>query len=294
MDQDFFIEETSPFKIIFYVLIFVGLIGGGIYYYLNYKNSNHLKLKDVTIELGSKLPQDKETYIETNNPSAYTIDLSMIKTDEEGNVNSAGEYSYKVKGSGETKKGKVYVKDTTKPTVEIEDLVVGVSEEFSPNDYLKKCEDYSLPCSVKFKNSKDLEINTKEGIFSTTIIISDAAGNELTKDVKLTVKGENTLGKKKAADLEYSYIEEPDPNWNNTYTLKLTKAVPEDSIEYNDYIVELSSKEYKFSKTIKERKMIVVFNRYKYVIGFSTKITFEDDSFIYVTKSNAEEIITEE
>lgn len=294
MDQDFFVEETSPLKVIFFVLIFIGLIGGSIYFYLNYKNSSHLKLKNITVELGTKLPTDKDTYLDTNKPENYTLDLSMIKTDEEGNVNVAGEYAYKVKGNGETKKGKVYVKDTTIPTYELENLTVGVKEEFSPNDYLTKCDDLSLPCTVKFKNAKDLDLNSKEGTYEVDIIISDAAGNEVTKTVKLTVKGENTLAKKKASDLEYSYIEEEDPNWNKTYTLKLTKGIAEDSIDYNDYISELGSKQYKLTKKIKEKKIITVYNKYNYVIGFSIKITFEDDTSIYVTKNNVEEIITEE
>ena len=293
MDQDFFIEETSPLKIIFYVILFLGLIGGSVYFYIDYKNSSHVKLKNVTVELGTKLPKDKETYIETNNKDAYSLDLSTISTDENGNVNMTGEYSFKVRGNGETKKGKVYVKDTTKPVIELEDLTVGVNESFSPNDYLTKCEDLSLPCTAKFQNAKDLEINTKEGTYSIKLIVSDAAGNEVTKDVKLIVSGESTLAKKKASDLTFSYLVDNDEEWNKSYTLKLDKAIAEDSVDYNDYINDLSTREYSFTKKVSEKKILTAYNKYNYVIGFSIKITFEDNSVLYITKDNAEEITDE-
>ena len=73
MDQDFYIEETSPIKVILATILFIGIIAGGIYYYLQYKNRTTLKLKNVTIELGSPLSQDKSVYIESNNIDAYYI-----------------------------------------------------------------------------------------------------------------------------------------------------------------------------------------------------------------------------
>ena len=58
MDQDFYIEESSPIKVIFALIIFAGLIAGGIYFYLDYKNKDNIKLKSVTVELGEKLSTD--------------------------------------------------------------------------------------------------------------------------------------------------------------------------------------------------------------------------------------------
>lgn len=294
MDQDFYIEESSPAKVIITVVIFAVLIIGGIYFYMDYKSKDNIKLKNVTVELGDKLSNDISTYITGNNISTYNLDVSSISVDDEGRTNSIGEYSYKIKKGGEIKKGKLYVKDTTKPIFEVEDLTVGVNEDYNPNDFLIKCEDLSLPCSVKFKKVKDLELNKEEGNYKTTIIISDNAGNEVVQNVNLIVSGENTLAKKKASNLEFDHLSEGDDNWDKSYTLKLDKGINEESIEYNDAINLVSTKEYEFSKGVADKKILVVYNKYNYVIGFSVKVTFEDDSILYITKDNATEKVVEE
>ncbi len=289
MDQDFYIEESSPIKVIITIIIFMALIAGGIYFYMDYKTKDNIKLKNVTVELGDKLSTDISTYITGNNIDTYSLDISNISVDEDGKTNSTGEYSYKIKKNGEVKKGKLYVKDTIKPSFKVEDLNVGVNEDFNPNDFLIKCEDLSLPCSVKFKKVKDLELNKEEGTYKTTIIISDAAGNEEVQDVNLIVSGEGTLAKKKASNLEFDHLSEEDTNWDKTYTLKLDKGINEESIEYNDAINLVSTKEYEFSKSITDKKILVIYNKYNYVIGFSVKVTFDDNSYIYITKDNATE-----
>ncbi len=289
MDQDFYIEESSPIKVIFALIIFAGLIAGGIYFYLDYKNKDNIKLKSVTVELGEKLSTDIKDYITGNNIEGYTLDVTNVSIDENGKTSSAGEYAYKVKKGSIIKKGKLYVKDTTKPLFEIEDLTVGVNEDFNPNDFLTKCTDLSLPCTVKFKKVKDLELNKNEGTYKVTLIISDAAGNEVTKESKLTVSGENTLQKKKASLLEFDHLSEEDSAYDKTYTLKLDKALNEESIEFNDALNKVSMKEYSFNKEVTDKKILIIYNKYNYVIGFSTKVTFDDGSILYITKDNATE-----
>ncbi len=294
MDQDFYIEDSSPAKVIITIIIFIGLIVAGIFFYMSYKSGNFAKLNNVTVELGDKLPTNIDTYITTNNTSGYKLDLSNIVVDEKGVVTSTGEYSFKVRKDSTVKKGKVYVKDTTKPIVEIEELTVGVNENFSPNDYLVKCEDLSLPCSVRFKNNRSLELNSKEGTYETTIIISDSEGNEVEKTTRLIVSGENTLANKKASLLEYDHLSEEDEKWNKSYTLKLAKGISDESLEYDKYIDEISTKEYDFSKEIADKRILVVYNKYNYVIGFSVKVTFDDNEILYLTKDNAVEKTVEE
>ena len=294
MDEDFIIDETNPFKVIVVVLLFIGIIGGGILFYLNYQKQDHVKVKDITVELGDKLPLEISAYAKGNNLETYKLDLSQVKVDDNNIATVTGEYSYRVIKNDKILKGKIYVKDTKAPIFTLENLEVGVNENFSPNDYILTCDDYSLPCSVKFKNAKDLELNSKEGVYDTTIIISDAEGNEVSKKVKLTVKGENTLLNKKSSDLEFSYLEEKDKDWDNTYTIKLDKAIDSDSIKYNDYINELGMKEYDFNKKVAGKKILVAYNKYHFVIGFSIKVNFEDGSYIFVNKGNAKEKVADD
>ncbi len=82
MDQDFYIEETSPFKIFITIVFFMALIAGGIYFYLSYKNADNIKLKNVTIELGDKLPTNIDYYASGNNLETYTINLTSISVDD--------------------------------------------------------------------------------------------------------------------------------------------------------------------------------------------------------------------
>ena len=293
MDQDFYIEESSPLKVILTIVLFLGLIGGGLYYYFNYHKETTVKLKNLTVELGNKLPTNINDYIECSNPATYKLDISSIKVDDNGNAISTGEYSYKVIKNNEIKKGKVFVKDTTKPNVVTTDLFVGVKEEFSPNDFISSCDDLSLPCTVKYKNISDENLNDNEGTYTINIIISDAEGNSVTKIVSLIVSGENTLANKKANDLEYDHLSEIDDNWDKSYTMKLDKAIVDSGINYNELFEELSSKEYDFDKEITDKRILVIYNKYNYVLGFSIKYTFSDSSYIYVTKENAKEKASE-
>lgn len=289
MDQDFYIEESSPLKVILAIIFFLGLIGGGLYYYFNYHKEIAIKLKNVTVELGTKIPNKIEDYIECDNPESYKLDTSSVIIDDNGNTTSTGEYSYKVMRDGKIKKGKIYVKDTIVPNVEVIDLNVGVKENFIAMDFVSKCEDLSLPCSVKFRNINDEKLSQNEGNYNLDIVISDAEGNSITKNVKLIVSGENVLANKKASDLEFNHLSENDPSWDKTYTLKLEKAINENGMAFNETIEDLSLKEYLFDKEISDKKVLVAYNKYNYAIGFSIKYTFIDNTYVYVTSDNAKE-----
>lgn len=289
MDQDFYIEETSPLKIFITILVFILIIAGGLYYYYNYRKENVVKLKNITVELGMPLSKDINSYIECAYPERYKLDLSNISIDENGNTNSTGEYSYKIIKNNEIKKGKLYVKDTTPPVVETQELTVGVNEEFDPSEFVSKCDDLSLPCIVKYKNNSEAKINNNEGTYNIDIIVSDNEGNSIKKNVTLHVSGTDTLKSTKASDLNFDHLSENDESWNQTYTLKLEKAISEESLKYDELIENISTKDYNFDKEISNKKIIVVYNKYNYVLGFSVKITFNDNTVLYVTNENTPE-----
>lgn len=289
MDEDFYIEETSPIKVIIAIIVFVGLIAGSIYYYINYVKETKVKLNNITVELGDKLPTDIKKYITCNNPETYKLDISSVLVNEAGITTSTGEYSYKIIKDSQVLKGKLYVKDTKKPDVEVTELTVGVNESFLPIDFVKTCSDLSMPCTAKYEKISDEDLNKKEGNYKFNIIITDNENNSITKEVSLIVKGENTLYKKKAADLEIDSISTNDAEWDHTFTVKLSEAVPEDSIKFKEIYDDVLLKEYTFDKKETGRDIIIVYNKYNFVIGISIKITFEDNSFIYITESNAVE-----
>ena len=75
MDEDFYIEDHYKRNVVIVFLI-ISLVIGGLYYgYKNYYKKNYLKVKDVTVELGSKLSTDIKDYIKCNNYDDYKLDL---------------------------------------------------------------------------------------------------------------------------------------------------------------------------------------------------------------------------
>jgi hypothetical protein len=294
MDQDFYFEETSPAKVIISILIFIIIIAGGIYYFLSQKNKIVVKLNNVTVELGDKVPSDNKTYLKCENPDNYYIDISKVSVDEAGNTNSTGEYSYLVKVNGEYKKGKIFVKDTTKPEVKVQDLTVGLNEEFMPYDFVESCTDLSLPCTARYKNITNEELNSKVGNYNVDIIISDNEGNEVEKQVKLIVSESETLLSKKESDLNFDHLSDEDKDWNKTYTLKLDKAIADGTARFDEVIEEISTKDYNFDKEVKDKVILVAYNKFNYAIGFSIKVTFNDGTIKYLTSTDSSDNKTNE
>lgn len=295
MDQDFYIEDTNPWKISFIIILIAALIGGGIFAYYKYFRDNIVKLKEVTVELGDKLPTDIKDYISAKNIDDYKLDISNISVDEEGNTNVRGEYSYKVSKHGEIKKGKIFVVDTTKPIVQTIDVTVGVNENFEPSEFLSSCEDLSLPCVASYKNKNDITLNDNAGSYNIDLVISDAAGNSVVKKVKLIVSSETTLEKQKMSDLTPVKTSLDDNSkWNKTYTLKLNNGLDPETEEFVKQVSELSAKEYQFDKTVAQKEIVEIYNKYDYVIGFSIMVTFDDNSVLFVTNENTKEIVETE
>lgn len=96
MDQDFYFEESNPkwVTIIIVILVIAGL-GAGYYFYKEYKKQV-VKVKDVTIELGSKPSEDISSYA-SGATEEYILSLPDNLVNEEGNTYMVGEYSYKIK-----------------------------------------------------------------------------------------------------------------------------------------------------------------------------------------------------
>lgn len=294
MDEDFYIEENSTLKIILIIIVVIAL-GVGIFYGYNkmYK-PNYIKLKKVTVELGDVLNNDIKNYIECDDYSKYTLDLGNVLVDSDGKTISAGEYSYKITGNNTSKKGKIFVKDTTAPIAEVKTLTVGVNESYEVADFVTSCEDLSMPCHITYKNKSDIDLNKNSGEYNLKIIISDNAGNETIKDVKLIVKEGYSYQEEKEKDLEYSYTSNNDANWNQTYTLKFDKAISDEDVKFDDALKRLSAKEYQIEGTIKDKEIIIIYNKYDYVIGLSIKVTLEDGTIMFITEENAQIIEEDE
>lgn len=288
VDEDFYIEKSSPLKIFFTFLLSLLVLGVFVGVYFFYFYHEPIKLKTITIELGAKVPSDPNYYVKGSKKHKYIIDLSSVSVDEEGITNSVGEYSYKVTLGKESKKGKIYVKDTTPPIVELKELTVGLNEDFEVEDFVLSCEDLSEICFVYYKKESEENLSENVGEYNVTLSIKDKYDNTITKTTKLIVSKDASLNAVKSNDLTPASLYPKDEKWNNTYTVKFSKGLLETDESFEAQILTLTNTDFMslFEEKVIHQTLLNVYNQYNYVIGFSMKLEFENGNIVYVTEND--------
>ena len=196
----------------------------------------------MTVELGDKLPNDMEVYVKNNiqNISDYKLSLIKVPVNSEGHTDEVGEFKYSVKYGNQKKTGKIIVKDTKSPVVEVKELTVGVNEEFMLDDFITSCKDLSTPCKVTLKTSSDEKKFSKIGTHEIELRIRDIYGNSVVKKVKLNVSKTESLSGIKEKDMEVVNISPEYKDYDGTITFKYEHAVNEETLD--------ESEEYKGNK----------------------------------------------
>ena len=294
MMEDFYYEENEHKHVFLKCMLFIFIVGIiiGVYFYM--RKENTIRLKNINIEVGSKLSNDVNDYLLSGKKYSSEYKLYLDNVD----VDTIGKYSYKVKYNKHTKTGYINVLDTTKPVVVFEDdIVVGTEEEINPNLFIKSCEDYSLPCTVTLKNDKDYEKLKSPGTYNISLKVSDGAGNYVVRDVTIVSSDTESMSSKMSSDLNYYTNSEKDDTIEHVFFVKLDKAIDEDTLEYEGLVQETSATD--FGKyvdgKIKDTKLITAYNKYGYVIGIQVEITFEDGTKRLIeNKGEANEEKTEE
>jgi len=275
--DEFYYEESNPKHVFINCLIILFVIGLGIGIFLYIQQTNTFKLKNININLGDKLSENIEDYIDGNieNISDYKLYLDNV------DVTKVGKYTYKVKYNKHTEEGVIEVIDDKKPVViPSEDIVIGINEELNLNMLIAKCEDDSLPCRVALKKDSDLNKLKKEGTYEIDLIVSDAAGNKTNITVEVTASSTETMSSLQINDLNYYTNSENDDSIEHTLFVKLDKGISEETHEYEGIIRDISVMEFSEfvseDKEIYDVKLITVYNKYSYVIGFQVLATFTD------------------
>ncbi len=296
MDQDFYFEESNPRKtkrIIFAIIVVFLLIVGSLYYYKS-KYTLNIK-KNLKYEVGTVLPTDVREFVNNKviDESDYTLLVSSIST-EDGVLNKVGDYTYKIKYKNVTKTGKIKVVDTVAPRVEVEELTVGVNEEFLVDDFVKVCEDYSKPCKAEYDNESDSKVNEKEGTYNFKIRVSDSVGNMVKKDVTLHVKKGYNSKELKESDLKIDHIEPEFADWNNEMIVNFTKACDQNEVDESDgygEFLEISADDLHnyidplyMNNGIVDKQIIMVYNKYDLVIGYAIRVKLDNGLYLYCKK----------
>lgn len=271
--EEFYFEENYTKHVFLKCLVYIFIIGLGIGIFLYYKKENTIELKTVTIEIGDTLSKNVQDYLKSGKKyDEYKLYIDNVDTTKVGN------YTYKVKYNKHTKKGIIKVIDTTKPIVELDNIIIGKDEEFDPNILLVSCNDYSLPCNVTFANENDLKKLEKVGKYTIEFLISDAIGNQTKNSATITVSDTETLSSRMTNDLEYDSNSENDDTIEHVFFKKLDKAIYEDTLEFEGMIQEISAIDFSnyVEKNIYSTKLITAYNKYGYVIGIQVEVTFDD------------------
>lgn len=287
--EEIYIEQTSSktiFKTLLLIFFFLGILIGG---YLFFHNKNILRLNQVTLELGDKVPDDIEIYVKNDidNVNAYELNTVSVSVDENGNIDEVGEFPFTVKYDSQKKSGKIIVKDTTAPNVRLKQLTVGVDEEFLMSDFIVDCNDLSLPCKVEWEDKKEERLLSEVGTHSVSLKVSDKYGNSVIKKATLIVSSDKTLLGEKESDLEVVKTDPSYEDFDGTVTVKYERAVSEellDTLEEYDIYLELASTDYNeiLEEEVLEQEILTLYNKYGYIVGFTVRLTLSDGTIKYM------------
>ena len=280
MDEFYYEEDSNKhlFTKVLILIFVIGLILGVIFYY---KTTHTIKLKNITLEVGSEVSKDINTYIKNgkNIISNYKLDVSKV------NSNKVGKYSYKVKYNKHSVTGYINVVDTIAPDVEIDDsIIVGTEYDFNPNITILKCNDLSLPCTASISDSDYKKIKSI-GEYDIKVTISDKYSNKVNKNVHIKVIDGNTINSTVTNDINYYSNSINDENLGHDLFIKFDNAILEDDDYYNEAFIELSSEDFSiYYDNIDSTKIITAYNKYGYVIGLQVQVTLNNGSKVLLQK----------
>lgn len=144
----------------------------------------------VMIELGEKLPIRTSSYVQPGRGEVdellYALDTSKVVLEE------AGEYEFTVTYKGITKIGKVIIKDTTKPQLEVRKVFIVEGSTYSANSFVESCVDWS-GCNYSFQDSDTEKKYTEPGSYVVYVVATDAYQNSETKKASLIIEARGNV-----------------------------------------------------------------------------------------------------
>lgn len=156
-----------------------------------YERNIYVKLNDVTVELGEKLPEEITRYMNLLTDKSNLTMESAVPLDEEGHTTMIGKFSYYLVYNDDAyrfsrltnAKSMVTVVDTIKPTITIkENNKFKYGSEVKATD-VATCFDLS-GCKMSFKEEID---TTKSGEYEVEIIAIDGGNNTSYSATKITI-----------------------------------------------------------------------------------------------------------
>ena len=182
-------------------ILLMAIVGVGFYVWKNMKTDMDFSVKNLTLELGDKIPVHSEDYVIPGiegvvDDLLYSINTSEVLIDE------VGEYDYYVTYKNVTKKGTITIQDTTPPEVVTKDVTIIEGQDYTAGIFVEKCHDLS-GYELKFK-SEEYGTYTTPGEYDNIVIVASDAYNNITeKTVKLTIKNKGIVQKYEKANQDF-------------------------------------------------------------------------------------------
>lgn len=176
---------------LFSLIVIISL--AGFWYYITHApTETDFKPLTVEIELGEKLPIRTSSYVEPGKGEIdellYALDTSNVKIEE------AGEYEFTVTYKGVSKTGKIIIKDTTAPLLEVREVYAVEGESYNAGSFVESCVDWS-GCNYSFQDSETEKKYTAPGSYVVYVVATDAYQNSVTKQASLIIEARGNVKK---------------------------------------------------------------------------------------------------
>ncbi len=157
-----------------------------------YERNVYVKLNDITLELGEKLPDEITRYIGLISNDSKLVMESSVPLDEDGNTKMIGRFNYYLVYNDDNYhfskltnvKSTIRVIDTIKPTIKVkENVEIDYDSEFKVTD-IAECIDLS-DCKMTIQEEVD---TTDSGEHTVNIKATDGGNNISTAVATFTVK----------------------------------------------------------------------------------------------------------
>lgn len=285
-------ETNITFKRVIVFFLVLMFVGGSIYYVIKYtKYFNPLInmtktpaevldiiiLNDVVYDLGVELKAEKEIYI-VNNPQdqELILDLSQVSVDENKKTNKLGSYSYTVSKGEQKIIGKISVIDKTPPVVVLKNVYVGRGEHIiSPELFIRTITDNSNDYVTEIANKDSIRTDIINE-YPINFTAKDLSGNVTEVEAKLFVLEEEFNNKHRFQDLNVSYNDKNDPDWNRIITEHFESAINNTSTSYINAVERIVNydwaakveKEF-FGTKINEESILILYNQHNLIVGLT-------------------------
>lgn len=202
-----------------------------------------------------------------------------MQVDENNKTNTVGEFQYIIKYNEKQLIGKITVVDTTPPSALTKNAYVSQGEEnITPDLFLRNINDNSNDYVAEITNLD--QINTKEiGTKEIKLMIKDNSNNFIELDSKLIVLDSTFSSLFNMQDLNVSYNDKNDLEWENIITEKFTSATSSDSLIYKDALLKID--EYNWiskvntlypNAIINSQDTLILFNQHNLIVGITKRI----------------------